>query len=436
MFKRSLILFGALLMSLSMWIWVQSIVVPHQAAESAKLGRPRGNLSDLYPRWWGARELLLHGRDPYRTDITREIQIGYYGRPLDPTLPNDPKDQQGFAYPIYVVLLLAPTVTLSFTTVHRIAFWLLAALTAVSVPLWLRMLGWRVSKVSLVAWVLLTLSCFPSIQGLKLQQLTLLVAALIAGSMYALSRQWYLVAGIFLALATIKPQLVFLLILWVCIWVVGNWRQRQRLWWSFGVSMLVLVIAGELLLPGWITEFRGAMKDYFRYTGGGLSMLDVAFSSVGGKLVAAIVFAVLLVFCWRNRGCGRETAAFHWTVCFTLATTLLIIPSYAVYNQLVLLPAAMMALRSGGQLWERGLFLRFFYSITASAIFWPFVSAAGLVIALAVMPGYTVQKAWGLPALYPSFAIPVTIYALLLVARDVVANEPRRVLQLPSSRRC
>ncbi|HXJ89861.1 MAG TPA: glycosyltransferase family 87 protein [Candidatus Binatia bacterium] len=427
MFKRCIFLFGVLLMSLSMWIWVQSIVVPHQAAESAKLDRPRGNLSDLYPRWWGARELLLHRRDPYRADITREIQIGYYGRPLDPTLPNDPKDQQGFAYPIYVVLLLAPTVTLSFTTVHRIAFWLLAALTAVSVPLWLRMLGWRVWKVSLAAWVLLTLSCFPSIQGLKLQQLTLLVAALIAGCTYAISRQLYVVAGILLALATIKPQLVFLLILWICIWVIGDWRERQRLLWSFGISMSVLMLAGELLLPGWIREFRWAMKDYYRYTGGGLSILDVAFSPIGGKIISLILFLVLLVFAWRNRGWDRRTATFQWSVCLTLVTTLLIIPTYAVYNQLLLLPAAMIALRARGQLWERGRFLRFFYSLAVSAIFWPFVSAAGLVVALAFLPGYTIQKAWGLPALYPSFAIPVTTYALLLVAKDVVTEEPQTV---------
>ena len=75
---------------------------------------PRGNLSDLYPRWLGARELLLHRRNPYGDDITHEIQKGYYGRALDPARPDDPRDQQGFAYPIYVVFLLAPLIGLPF----------------------------------------------------------------------------------------------------------------------------------------------------------------------------------------------------------------------------------------------------------------------------------------------------------------------------------
>ena len=77
----------ALLLAASMWFYVQYVLVPYQRADAAAHGRPRGNLSDVYPRWLGARELLLHHRDPYSSDITREIQAGYYGRPLDPARP-------------------------------------------------------------------------------------------------------------------------------------------------------------------------------------------------------------------------------------------------------------------------------------------------------------------------------------------------------------
>ena len=423
MLRRCLFIAGALLLSASMWIWVQAIVVPYQQKEAVARNKPRGNLSDLYPRWLGARELLLHHRDPYRADVTREIQIGYYGRALDPTRPDDPKDQQGFAYPVYVVLFLAPTVTLPFATVHRMAFWMLAALTALSVPLWLRTLEWRVSHTEVVGWILLTLSSFPSIQGLKLQQLTLLVAVVMVGSMYALAGRHYVSAGVLLAIATIKPQLAFLMVLWLCIWVLGNWHERQRLLWSFSISMLLLVVAGELLLPGWIAEFRVALKDYYRYTGGGLSVMDVTFSPTAGKIASAILFLLLLFWAWRNRSCSQETPVFRWSICFTLATTLLIIPTYAVYNQLLLLPGVMMAVRMGNQLWQRSRFYRFFCLVTGSAVLWPFLSAACLVMALAFLPGTTVQKAWGLPAFYPSFAIPITVYALLLVSKDILTDK-------------
>src|ERR1700686_1530177 len=109
---------GAVLAGDSMWFSVDRILVPYQRADAAAHQRPRGNLSDLYPRWLGARELLLHHRDPYNDDVTRDIQAGYYGRPLDPPRGEDPKDRQGFAYPVYVVFLLAPTITLPFSAVQ------------------------------------------------------------------------------------------------------------------------------------------------------------------------------------------------------------------------------------------------------------------------------------------------------------------------------
>src|SRR6059058_2995959 len=127
MLKTLLLLAGSALLAVSMCIWVQNISIPRQMAEANERGIPRGNLSDLYPRWLGTRELLLRGRDPYRNDITREIQAGYYGRPLDPNRPFDPKDQQAFAYPLYVVFILAPMIAMPFAMVQRIFLLLLIA---------------------------------------------------------------------------------------------------------------------------------------------------------------------------------------------------------------------------------------------------------------------------------------------------------------------
>src|SRR6202050_5577516 len=115
----------ALLCAGSMWFYVQRVLIPYEKADAAAHERPRGNLSDLYPRWLGARELLLHHRSPYSDEIALEIQKGYYGRVLDSSRPNDPKDQQGFAYPVYVVFLLAPLIGFSFHSVQICFHWLL-----------------------------------------------------------------------------------------------------------------------------------------------------------------------------------------------------------------------------------------------------------------------------------------------------------------------
>lgn len=420
----------ALLMAASMWLCVQLVLIPYQNERGPMRESPRGNLSDLYPRWLGARELLLHHRDPYRSDITREIQAGYYGRPLDPARPHDPKDQQAFAYPIYVVLILAPTITLPFAIVHRLFFWMLALMTVAAVPLWMRFLRWRVSKSTLLIWILLTAGSFPAIQALKLQQLTLVVALLIAWSIDALSRGRFVLAGVLLAVATIKPQLVCLLILWVCIWAVGAWRERQRVVWSLALGVLVLITAGEILLPGWIGEFRGAMKDYYNYTGGGNLVLDLLVAPFLGKICSVLLAAIAVVLAWRNRLADSQSRIFQWMVCVMLATTMLLI-RYSPYNLVLLLPAAMILVRDAKSLWQKNRISRLLSFITALTVFWPYIAATALLIALAVFPGAAARKAWGVP-FFPTFTIPFTIYGLLLVSRSVLSEEARPMADEPA----
>ena len=72
-----LIFAAALLASASTWFYANHILRAQQIADAALHHQPRGNFSDLYPRWLGARELLKHGRNPYSAEITREIQQGY-----------------------------------------------------------------------------------------------------------------------------------------------------------------------------------------------------------------------------------------------------------------------------------------------------------------------------------------------------------------------
>jgi len=231
----------ALLFAASTWFYVQRVLVPYQKADAAVHGRPRGNLSDLYPRWLGARELLLHHRNPYSAQVTREIQTGYYGRPLDPDRADDPrfdepKDQQGFAYPVLVVFLLAPTVGLPFPVVQAGFCWLLVILTLASVLLWLQVLRWRPSATVTTILIVLTFGSYAVVQGIKLQQLTLVVSALLAGCAGALVAGYFSLAGFLLALATVKPQLTLPIAGWLILWALSDWRRRQIFFWSFALT--------------------------------------------------------------------------------------------------------------------------------------------------------------------------------------------------------
>ena len=292
MLKRPPLVVGlvlAVIASASTWFYVDRILRAQQVADAAVHNRPRGNLSDLYPRWLGARELLRHGRNPYSDEITREIQQGYYGRPLDPTRPDDPKDQQGFAYPVYVVFLLAPTVGLPFEEVQIGFRWLLIALAAASVLLWLRVLRWQVPIGTVLIFVVLMLGWLPMVQGIKLQQLSLLVAGLLAACGACLAGGWLLLAGGLLALATIKPQLTWPLVLWLLLWASSEWRSRRRFVFGFVLVMLLLLGGAQLILPGWLRMFVAAIGHYHQYTQN-QSVLVWMFGSIIGR--------ILEVFAW------------------------------------------------------------------------------------------------------------------------------------------
>ena len=400
-----------------MWFYVQQVLVPYQKADAAVRGRPRGNLSDLYPRWLGARELLLHHRDPYSAEVTREIQTGYYGRPLDPNRAGDPrfdepKDQQGFAYPVHVVFLLAPTIDLPFAEVQSGFRWLLVILTLASVLLWLQVLRWRPSAIVTAILIVLTFGSYAVVQGIKLQQLTLVVSALLAGCAAALVAGHFALAGFLLALATIKPQLVLPVAGWLALWAFSDWRRRQIFIWSFGLTTAIFLAAAEYILPGWLGRFREAVAAYQQYTGGAGSLLDVLATPALGKVIAGAAVIAVAITGWYVRRVSHDSSAFSTMLALVLAVTLVIVPTFAPYNQILLLPAVFLIAASWTKLWNRNRLARLACSVALLVVFWPWLAACGLMVGSLFLPPSSVQRAWAAP-LYTSLGIPLVVLGLL-----------------------
>jgi hypothetical protein len=390
-----------------MWFYVDHVQIPHQVRDSKLHDVPRGNLSDLYPRWLGSRELLLRHRNPYSPEVTREIQRGYYGRELDSTRPGDPIDQQGFAYPVYVAFLLAPTVGFPFGPV-RVAFhWFLVAVTVASVWLWFTVLGWKTKFITSAAVAVLLLGCFPAVQGLKLQQLTLLTAFLVALSLALITRGRLFLAGVVLAIATIKPQLVLLLLACLLVWALSDWSQRKNLCWGFAATMAVLLGASQLLLPGWLSDFRSAMHAYRQYAGGP-SIPEMLLPQPVGPIVSAVALLALLLACWRFRKASADSGEFQYLVTGSLAITLLVIPKFSPYNQVFLLPVVLLIAREWRLLWSKSLPSKMACCLTATAIGWPWFVALGLMFASPVFSPEQLDRVWAVP-LITTLAVPVVL---------------------------
>ena len=402
----------ALLFTMSMWFYVQTVLAPHQRAEAAAHGWPRGNLSDLYPRWLGARELLLHHRDPYSLEITQEIQTGYYGRPIDPARAQDPKDQQRFAYPVYVVFLMAPTIRLTFPqaqTCFRVVFF---ALILISVPLWLKTVRWRPSFAVISILVILTFGSFGVVQGIKLQQLSLVVNGIMAASAAALVSGQFTVAGILLAIATFKPQLTLPMAAWLMVWALTDWRRRKGFVVGIGLTMAFLWSASEYILPGWFGRFLEAISAYREYTQGASSLLEVLITPAVGKLMVAIIVLAAAVAGWRIRHAAHDSMQFRVTLALVLAATVVTVPSFAPYNQILLLPAVFLIAISWRELWNRNWLTRGACAVGALVVFWPWLASCGLLLASFFMPMESVERGWTLP-LRSSLLLPVVVLGLL-----------------------
>jgi hypothetical protein len=431
-------LWVALLCAGSMWFYVQRVLIPYEEADSAAHQRPRGNLSDLYPRWLGGRELLLHHRNPYGNDITTEIQKGYYGRELDPARPGDPRDRQGFAYPVYVVFLLAPMIGFPFHGVQIFFHWLLVGLTAASVWLWLRALRWELPVLAVATWLALTLGCFPAVQGIKLQQLSLLVSALLAGSMACVGSGFLFLGGALLALATIKPQLAWPVAAWLLLWAVSRWGARRNLVFGFGLVMALLLAGAQIILPGWWRMFAEGIGQYHQYTQN-QSVLEVIMNQVlgsagggpAGHLSGQILAALAVLACgpalWRLRREQPKDSGFSAATALVLALTVLVIPMYAPYNQVLLLPAILLLVRDRAAFLSPSRVRRWAYGVGALLVGWQWAASLGLTVIYLLVSRAWALDGWKWP-FFATFALPVWVFALIFFHAQ---DEPQRAQHRP-----
>jgi hypothetical protein len=326
-------------------------------------------MGDLYPRWVGTRELLLHGRNPYGPDISREIQMAFYGHAIEQEYGKPGVhvvDEQRFVYPVYVVFLLAPTVYVSFPQLRVWVAVILAILVAFSVRLWLDVALWRPPRPLAGAAVLFILSSPQIVQGLRLQQLGLIVGFLLALSAWCIARNHLAVAGTVLAIATIKPQMVVLPLAWFLVWGLSAWSRRWPFLAGFGVTLATLAGLGELILPGWPSYFIEGVVAYGKYAEAP-SLLLLASGKYLGIPLSVVIIAGVLALAWRNRRTEAASPEFIRTLAASLTASALFLPLLSPFNQVLLLLPILMIIRNWALLPRIGR--RLFAAILA----WPWL---------------------------------------------------------------
>jgi len=408
----------ALLLAGGMAYYYYGLFVPAWRAHLAARGLAGGCYSDLYPRWLATRELLINHRDPYAPEVTRNIQKGFYGRSLQAADAH--VDQERFAYPAYTVFLFAPTIAWPFPYVGAVFTSVFFVLTAASVPLWCRGLGVDSGAPAKTALTILMLGSFPVLDALYLQQLTLLVAALLAAAAASVAHQRLAVAGVLLAFAMIKPQVAALPALFLFLWVLGNWPARKKLVWGFAATMVLLWTGAELLLPGWVGRWLDQLGPYVGYTRP--PRLQWLLGDWGGSIVALFLLGLLAVFSWRNRRQPAGSSAFGLGLVLALAITVSILPNGtgSNYDQVLLLPAALWLGGSWGYFKQKPLLI--LYVLAGVLLFWEWASALGVVLVSFAPSAPAVEKSG---MVLPHFGLLLFPFVVLLLASLVMVRRMR-----------
>lgn len=331
--------------------YMHCIFLPWEHYVNIEHGKLKADMGDLYPRWLGTRELLLHYRNPYSREVSQEIQIAFYGHPLQQRYDGSTEilDEQRFVYPVYVVFLLAPAVNTDFNQLQTWAPIVLGGLIALSVVLWIRILRWPLPWPAVVAVILFALSSPEAALGLRLRQIGFFVVALIAVASWFVFRGRLLPAGVLLALSTIKPQMVALCLLWFFIWSLGNWKKRRALVLGFAVALGSLVGAGELLLPRWPQYFLQGLDAYRRYFPT-TSPIRLLLGDWGGGILSGLLVLALLLFAWSRRKVEQDEPEFTRILALFFIASTLVLPLLTPYNHTLLLLPVLMLVRDWGEL--------------------------------------------------------------------------------------
>jgi hypothetical protein len=388
--RGRLLLAGAVLSLLAAWYFALIIAPPALGASAPTVQQ------GLLPEWIGCRE-ILHGRNPYRPTVTRQIELAIYGEPVSAA---GPINQHRFAYPVFFVFLFLPAALLPFDA----AQWLMLAACVLCSA---KSIGWwaaraRLNKTDAITFAILALAVYPAVVGLQLRQPTLMVVPLLAFSFSCVRSGRLVLAGITAALAASKPQLAIAVLLPLSIWAIASWRTRKPFLRTLAGSLLVLVLASELAVPGWITPWMDTLRAYSHYAGAKPLLADMThghFFLPAALLLLAAVFWVSVEFC---------SSDLLFAVSFSVAAFQLLFP-FQIYNEVLLLPAALWAATNADRIRERGQLAVLLFGCSWIALASGWVAAVALTLWNIAAPGSGVRL-WQLP-LVAAWLYPMLLFA-------------------------
>jgi len=298
--------------------------------------------ADFFARWYGARELVLRDRNPYEREIELEAQMAMFGRHTAPE-----EDQVNFAYPLYTIYLFWPLTFMPYSWAQATWMVLLQFALMGTAFLLFTMVRWRPPPWLFVLTLFWSIFFYPGARAIMLGQFSVIVSLCVLLSAWGLANKRDRFAGAVLSLATVKPQMVFLVIPFMLLWA---WRQRRWTFiFAFGLSMGVLLLTSVVWVPDWPLRFFNTLFAYSDYVGFGspLENMTARFAPTTApllNLLITLLLSGLLLWQW-GLILKKQPDRFLWGLIWTLLVSNLIAFRSATANHVILYLALFIVFR-------------------------------------------------------------------------------------------
>jgi hypothetical protein len=289
--------------------------------------------ADFMPRWYGGRVLLLEGRNPYDRQVALEAQLLLFGRYTEPW-----EDQVAFAYPLYALFTFLPLVYVPYAVAQAVWMVLLQFVLVGGAILCLRLVKWQLPSRLMLLTMLWAVFFYPGARSVILGQFSVIVFGCVVAALFAFSQRRDYLGGACLALATIKPQMVFMLIPLVLLWALA--QRRWGIISGFIGALAGLTLVTLALVPTWPQEFYTGLFAYSGYVGfySPIENLARTFAAPIALPLAnglSLLLAGLMVFSWWQVW-RRQAGWFVWALMLTLIIGNLVAFRSATTNHVIL----------------------------------------------------------------------------------------------------
>jgi len=293
---------------------------------------------DYLPIWIATHQWMLEGTSPYDRSVSSQAQEIIYGRPADP-LQGDGLHQ--FLYPLTSMVFFAPFGMFDFPLSRALWMTLLELGLAALAYFSIRLVDWKATPQKVFILMLFSILWIYGMRAVVVGQFSVFEAMLIVGALLLIHHDQDALAGLLLAFATTRSQLIILILPLTLLWAYS--RRRTRIIGGYLLSLLVLLLISLFFIPKWPLQLSWQLIEFWGFLPPADSLVALIAGAVPGLsrqlgfmlrifLVGYLIFEWVLVL-------GKDENWFMWTALLTLLVTNFIARRPALTDYIILLPA-------------------------------------------------------------------------------------------------